>query len=319
MMLAGFPEVATQMNQEPIMEDWDCDEHVAFLSDIIRSGGPYRSDWPQIDEWIQCLFSAVDRGEIGSDAHNKIRLAMGPVLDPSTMFGWAYRKPHGYAGDFEIIERHYTRWICPDARLVNWDRYWHRGAAAQAVRNRRAYFHELLQRHCDVADGKAIEVLNIASGPARDVFEFLSNSSANIRFECVDHDPRAIAYASKLCRPFNGATVFHQANALRLRPAKRYDLIWIAGLFDYFNDRVFKLMLKRLLPFIAPGGQLVIGNFHLSETHPNFSWMRFCEWILHYRTGERLKSLTFEAGINPDRVRIGHEPEGVNLFLHIRG
>jgi extracellular factor (EF) 3-hydroxypalmitic acid methyl ester biosynthesis protein len=96
---------------------------------------------------------------------------------------------------------------------------------------------------------------------------------------------------------------------------KCYDVIWSAGLFDYFSDRTFKLLLRRLIPNIAPGGQLVIGNF--SDSNPNHHWLHFCEWHLHHRSSEQLVRLALEAGAQHENVSIGKEPEGVNLFLHI--
>jgi extracellular factor (EF) 3-hydroxypalmitic acid methyl ester biosynthesis protein len=108
---------------------------------------------------------------------------------------------------------------------------------------------------------------------------------------------------------------FIKANALKYQPVKCYDVIWSAGLFDYFSDRTFKLLLRRLIPNIAPGGQLVIGNF--SDSNPNHHWLHFCEWHLHHRSSEQLVRLALEAGAQHENVSIGKEPEGVNLFLHI--
>ena len=53
-------------------------------------------------------------------------------------------KPRGYHGDFEIIDAIYMERINPHPALEKWDRYFHAQAAPQAVRNRKAYFHDLL-------------------------------------------------------------------------------------------------------------------------------------------------------------------------------
>jgi hypothetical protein len=41
------------------------------------------------------------------------------------------------------------------------------------------------------------------------------------------------------------------------------------------------------------------------------------DWHLHHRSGEKLRSLAAQAGVPSERVSIGSEPEGVNLFLHV--
>ena len=54
---------------------------------------------------------------------------------------------------------------------------------------------------------------------------------------------------------------FVQRNALRFRPQRTYDLVWSAGLFDYFEDALFVTTLSRLLKATAADGELVVGNF----------------------------------------------------------
>ena len=106
-----------------------------------------------------------------------------------------------------------------------------------------------------------------------------------------------------------------QKNALRYRPTKKYDLVWIAGLFDYFDDRVFVRLLRRYMEALNAEGELVLGNF--SDRNPSRPYMELLGgWHLHHRTELTLRELADEAGVDKERVRIGHETEGVNLFLH---
>ena len=48
-----------------------------------------------------------------------------PILSLETMQGHAYLKPHGYAGDFELIDKIYTYWKSDDPNLIRWDDYFH--------------------------------------------------------------------------------------------------------------------------------------------------------------------------------------------------
>ena len=292
-------------------------DYLDGIRELVERGGPCPEEYREVDEWICKLYAALDSGTLSGSAEEDVRKLLETVFAADTMLGFAWRKPHGYAGDFEIIDRHYLTYVASVPQVANWDRYWHSTKAAQAVRNRKSYFHSLLHRTVEARKGRPLRVLDVASGPARDVFEFLASSTADVRFDCVDQDAKAIAHAAALCAPFDRVS-FRQANALRLRPDKLYDLVWAAGLFDYFNDRIFKSVLRRLLNCTAPGGELVIGNYSITELHANVCWLRLCDWHLHHRSAQKLVALAIEAGVSADRIQIGAEPEGVNSFLHIR-
>jgi extracellular factor (EF) 3-hydroxypalmitic acid methyl ester biosynthesis protein len=162
-----------------------------------------------------------------------------------------------------------------------------------------------------------LKVLNLGSGPARDVYE-VARAEKNIRFFCVDIDENAIAYAKNLCRGMEDRVSFIKANVLKLRTLDRFDVIWSAGLFDYFPDKTFVVTLRAISKYINETGKIIIGNF--SRSNPSRYWMEAVgDWKLHHRTGNELTQLAVMAGIEPARVTIDAEPEGVNLFLHIAG
>jgi hypothetical protein len=83
------------------------------------------------------------------------------------------------------------------------------------------------------------------------------------------------------------------------------------------RDSLFVRLLRRLLRFCHHGGEIVIGNF--GNYNPTRTYMEiFGGWELQHRSAEHLTALALEAGSPPEAIRIGAEPEGVNLFLHIR-
>ena len=102
-------------------------------------------------------------------------------------------------------------------------------------------------------------MLNIASGPARDLREwFDANPESEIRFDCIELDPTAIAHATAVCAAYGDRITFHHQNALKFVPAEKYDLIWSAGLFDYLTDRLFTRVVRSLIPFVKAGGEVVV-------------------------------------------------------------
>jgi SAM-dependent methyltransferase len=140
---------------------------------------------------------------------------------------------------------------------------------------------------------------------------------SSIHFECIDHDPHAIEYANGLLAAFDGAVTFRCENAFKLRAAGPLaELVWCAGLFDYLDDATFGVLCRRLMQLVAPTGSLVIGNF--SPYNPTRAYMEFGEWRLHHRTEDELLRLAAASGARPAQCWVGREPEGINLFLHIR-
>jgi extracellular factor (EF) 3-hydroxypalmitic acid methyl ester biosynthesis protein len=285
-----------------------------FVRTLIERNGPNEADYPDFTAWTEEIYGRVCNNRLTTSELSGLRVAFGEAFSPKTMQGFAYTKPYGYAGDFEIIDRIYQNYICPDPELAAWDRYFQAQAASIAVRNRKTYFHALLDKHS--ARKRPFRVLKIASGPGRSMFEWLSSRpSADVHFDCIEVDAKAIEFASNLNRSFLKQITFTQRNALRYRPETQYDLIWAAGIFDYFPDKVFTNLLRRLLPAIAEGGEIVIGNFCV--TNPCRAYMELFNWILNHRSAEDLLRLAKECGVSPDRLTIGREAANVNLFLHV--
>ncbi len=293
-------------------------KHISSAARWVRKGGPTPSEFKAFSAWLRELAADVENGALTEDEKKEIHNVFGDALSTKTLQGISLVKPRGYAGDFEVIDRVYQRSLTTDPELINWDNFLLNTHAAKAVRNRKTYFLNLLRTLGSTSEsGEPIEVLNIASGPARDVFEYLSFATdERIRFTCVEYDKTAIQYAKALCYEHLDAIEFVQANAFRYTTEKKFPLVWSAGLFDYFDDRRFKFLLSRLYDMTEKGGELVVGNF--STENPDQSYMEvLMEWELHHRSVEDLRRLATEIGLDNEQITIGKEPEGVNLFLHI--
>ena len=61
-----------------------------------------------------------------------------------------------------------------------------------------------------------------------------------------------------------------------------------------------------------------MGNF--SESNPSRAYMELLgDWHLEHRSPEKLRELGRRAGYSDQAMRVGSEPLGVNLFLHLEG
>ncbi|MBC8872753.1 MAG: class I SAM-dependent methyltransferase [Planctomycetes bacterium] len=286
-----------------------------FMRQLVRRGGPNPCEYDDLGNAIGQLSRLYRCGKWKQRHSDGLRRMLGRAYSASTLQGFVYHKPHGYAGDYEIIDRIYQRWVSPDPQLRAWDRHFHELPPTKAVRNRKSFFLQVLEDLYRSRSGP-LSVLNVASGPCRDVLELLSRDRPRLAFTCVDQDQNAINYASKLLADHAEQVTFVKMNALRCRLDSRFDVVWSAGLFDYFPDRLFVRGLKSLYRHVRPGGELIIGNFS-----PN-NWARdymelMGEWYLQHRTAEQLCDLAEQAGLAYRQLRVEQEPEAVNLFLRI--
>lgn len=295
-------------------------DHLAYIDRLVQQGGPTPEQYSEFDFWLSHVAEEIRAGRLSAGELRTIRDAFGRALSLETNQGLGLRKPHGYPGDYEIIDRIYRKHITDDPTLRNWDLYFHTQAAPRAVRNRKTYFVGLMKALQKFKPNtEPLHVLNVASGPSRDVFEFFSSveDDGRICVECVDTDPDAIAYARSVCRPFLNRVTFKQANALRYTSDRKFDLIWSAGLFDYFGDKGFKFLVERLWDMLAEGGELVIGNFSRSNSTRHYMEV-MGDWNLYYRDENDLRSIAHDCGIGDRNVRVDREREEVNLFLHLK-
>ncbi len=287
-------------------------QHFKKIRDIVDKGGPEPSEYDFLtetcDELMHQGFSLTEE----SNLYDEIK----PLLNVDSMIGFSFRKPNGYAGDYELIDRIYQQWKSPENETFHkWDAYYHDLQAARAVRNRKEYLKEQLRNLTEKIDSPI--VLNLASGPCSDLYEyFTSCPKTPIKFDCLDLDLNAIEYGSAVCDNYINRIHFINKNAFRYSPQKKYHLIWSAGLFDYFSDKLFIRLTNRMYKLLEKGGELVVGNF--STNNPSRGLMEvMLQWYLHHRDEKMLMELAIKAGVPSDKIRVSAEQTGVNLFLHM--
>jgi len=257
------------------------------VEEIMEKGGPEPSDYDYLLEVTSLLINE----NISLSDSNKLFEIIKPILNEDCIVGFCYLKPHGYTGDFEIIDKMYQKWKSPNSnKYHNWDTFFHSLHSVRAVRK---------------------------SGPCTDLYEFfVQNPNTNAHIDCLDMDAKAIEYASGVCDNYIDSITFINRNAFRYNPDKEYDLIWSAGLFDYFTDKLFIRLLSNMYKLLAKGGKLVIGNF--SDYNPSRGAMEiFGQWYLHHRSEKELIELARKGGVPRDKIEVFSEETGVNLFLHL--
>ncbi len=278
----------------------------SVVQDIFSKHGPDCEDFEKVLDFVN---------SISSDEVAAFRESMQPILNPGTIIGFSYTKPFGYNGDFFIIEKIYQQYVNPDPKYKKWDEFFHRLPAAIAVINRKKLAIEILMKLNEQADGSPKKVLILGSGPVTEINEYFKQVTANsLFFDLLDLDQRAIDYAKNKNKPYLQYLNFQNKNVIRYVPSDNYDLIWSAGLFDYFKDKHFVYLVKKFYESLKPGAELIIGNFNVEN--PSRKIMEILgDWFLYHRSEEDLVSFAKQAGIPPSQVEVMKEPLGINLFL----
>jgi len=239
---------------------------------------------------------------------------------------WGFRKPFGYAGDFKIIDDIYQNNPTTDGFVRLFDNYCMMSAISVAVRNRKEDFKRLIKGFIDDKKGKQLRIMDLASGPCREINEILTLNPAlckNVIFDCYDHDDKAIEYAKGLLTGYHNIN-FIKENAMRIAFRKnisnlidkKYDLIYSTGLFDYFNERVGISVIENLWKLLNSNGMLAISTMRDKYSNPSVHYMEWvADWNLVYRNEEEFGQLFINAGVNKDKLEVQYEQQGIIQYI----
>lgn len=294
---------------EPLILEIEQFDIESYIKELFSKNGPDR------DEFVM-LYGLLN--QVKDEDIPKIRRLIAPLLNRNTLIGFSYTKPFGYSGDFFIIEKLYQYYTSPEERYRKWDEFLLSSGAVVAVRNRKTLAIGIFEQLNEKAMGLRQDVMILGSGPVTETFEFLEkNPDSPLIFEMLDLDKRAIAYAKIKNRKYLDRMTFHNVNVIRYEPEKKFDLIWSAGLFDYFKNKHFVFLLKKYYQYLNEDGEMIIGNFNIDN--PSRKSMEIlCDWFLYHRSADELKQFAIQAGIDKSKIDVIREPAGINLFLRVK-
>lgn len=247
-----------------------------------------------------------------------------PFIMRSRFAERAYYKPKGYAGDFLMMEHIYLNQPEGDGKIGKLvDAWLLQRPGTKAIRGRRKLLSgqlETISRQ-RLEQGETIQIMNLACGPNRELFDFLSNCDYSSKIEalCVDIDSEALQYTNQHVNtfPHMASIRFMNENLVKWALGKvsqnigMQDIIYSAGLSDYLDRKLFQALVSRCHEHLKPGGQLVIGNF--APFDDQLFMDHILQWELIYRTEDELKELFIDTPFGKN-VRIISEQEQVNLF-----
>lgn len=239
---------------------------------------------------------------------------------------WSFNKPFGYAGDFKIIDAIYQNAPTTVGFDRLWDNYFQRLAISKATRERKNDFKKLLADFVSRNNKSEIRIMNLASGPAREIKELMEEGNyidaSLVKFDCCDFDNKAIDYARELLG--NAPNVnFLKKNAVRLalksdirkELPNNYDIIYSTGLFDYLDYKIAVRLIKNLKVLLKPNGRLIIASVRDRYSNPSVCWMEWvADWNLIYRDESEFKKIFVDAGFSLSGLDLILQKSGVMQY-----
>jgi len=306
---------------------------VALDKEALKAGGVgeerYRQFFSGASEMMHLCHGILGEGSPLPEAARmqlgaRLQAEMLPYILTTETADRFYSKPRGYAGDFVAIHRIYMNQPGGSSRLGPLvDRMFLEMPPSLAVRNRRKLIADEIVAAVKARGGKPVRVLCLASGPATEVFDAFDalEDRSLLKVTLMDIDLQALAFVDdlrtrqKLTGQItlvneNLIALFLGRSTVRLEPQ---DLMYSIGLIDYLNDKLVGKLLQFAYQNLAPGGKVLLGNFH--PKNPAKEFMDFVlEWNLIHRTEEDMHRLFRGSPFGRDCSRIQFEGEGVNLF-----
>jgi hypothetical protein len=242
----------------------------------------------------------------------------------------AYTKPFGYPGDYEVMRFLYERpfegtTLFAKAMSLAVDQT----ASAKAVRHRKDLVKRRLKARLENRH-KPLQVLAIASGPAQELCELLTEMPelpAPLEVLLFDQDKAALAYAYRRLRPLTEAhpevkIVYLNESIKRLLRDRTlfdgfgtFDLIYVAGLFDYLRTTTAVQLARDLYSRTCSGGELLIANM-IPENPSRWYMENHLDWQLLYRSRPEMMEMGAAAAPGA-RLQILEEESGVNPFIEM--
>jgi SAM-dependent methyltransferase len=236
----------------------------------------------------------------------QIRATLSPWLLRSPVWNRSLVKPHGYRGDYRILESMYDLEAdaCADptqpAVCNLLDELYRSVHSVQAVWDRRRWFAGLIERSL-AAHQWPLRLLDVACGGARHLRDVIDRHPEGVlEVTLIDREPAALAYvdawlptaAAVDCRLICGSPQAAAELVRRSTSGSRpeFDLVISTGLFDYLPAAAARWLLADMADLTAPGGTLAVCNFVPADRARIVAeWI--ADWPLVYRSAAELAEL----------------------------
>lgn len=325
-------EEAEATLQENLSEDQE--KQMAFTRKV---GAPVTDQLARLFDNFEAAARKIPEEE--NTTHKAFaRRELHPLLLCAPFVHRSYTKPLGYAGDYEMVNMMLHE--SPSVGNSVYSQIIHALYVAtpspESHRNRIDMLQDRLKGEAQRVleeEERTVRILNVGCGPAVEIQRFLRDQdiSDHISLTLMDFSEETLDYTrqkvEKIITEKNRKTRLkivhksidvllkevHQQGEDEVAIAGTYDLVYCAGLFDYFPQHVCKYLVELYFKWVAPGGLLSVTNVHPANPY-RYSMEHILEWYLIYRDEEMMRDL---APPGSDYA-IDVDATGLNLHLDVR-
>jgi extracellular factor (EF) 3-hydroxypalmitic acid methyl ester biosynthesis protein len=298
-----------------------------------------KSFYPQFDLYVANLDSVVQKLNLNDEQHRYYKAYFQShfhhLLMASPFCHRMYNKPMGYPGDFEMmrmIKEEGYNGPSVISKLIN--KHVLQNPMAEANRLRINFLAGKISKVVESSVKPRVNILSIASGPALEIEALIEQSpelADRMTITLLDQESEALRfsqdriYLKRILRNSKiEVTFIHESIGSFLRRisrasgiAREYDLIYIFGLFDYFDDRTCKFCIKGCGSLLNENGIMLLSNYSL-DNHHHRTYLEYAfEWYMIYRNRQQLEALSEGiSGIN--RRCVAEDSSGVIKYLEMQ-
>jgi len=332
--LARWMEVEERVSiVSPMLERWQeiaaRTQHLKQL--IVRVEKDAAADVDLSAELAQ--FSGFMNAAIGADSPEtvdareelgaRIQREILPYFLKSRTVEWLYKKPHGYAADYEALEMiaaHQPQGSGAAGALL--DRAFLSLPAIRAVRDRKQSVTAALTRLLSEAK-KPLRVAGIGCGAAEPLLDLLGSSAGEPAIEAtaVDFDMRAIE-AARSRLPVLGLTdrfrllntnIVHLASGRDELDVQDQDIIYGFNIADYLDNRLLLRFLNQAFRKLRPGGQLLLSAFH--RGNPDHAFLdHVIDWKATHWSEEEINALFVQSNFKSPALSFVRDPDKITFI-----
>lgn len=196
---------------------------------------------------------------------------------------------------------------------------------SKAVRNRLKLVQRELREYLRLITKykKEVHIISIAAGSSRAIIEainhqdYLKDVKLSITF--LDKNAHAIEYSKKLSVNLTHPHVDLEwiqdtvGSFLTKQPTKKFDVVEIVGLLDYFDDKKVTETFEGIYHLLHPDGILITANINHNEEEVFVT--RIIDWPMVYRTPKELAVLAQNVGFKYNKMKVFYEPLKVHGLL----
>ncbi len=328
--LEGYSKILDMPMAIKLANDTD---QTAFLDELNKTF------YPQLDAYWAEVDNVVNGLNLSEQEHglykSYIQGHLHPLLMASPICHRIFFKPLGYPGDYEMMRMiRENKYEGPSlfAKLVN--RHALNNPLAAANRNRVGILVERIAEFVKERGEGDVRLLSIASGPALEIQRLIEKHpkiASRIHITLLDQEAEALKYSQdniymkRIMRNSNiRVELVHQNIGLFLKQLARgtvqlekFDMIYVFGLFDYFDDRTCKFCINKSSELLEKNGTMLISNYSL-DGHHHRAFMEYAfEWHMVYRSNEQMEQLG-RSVTKPCTTTVDEDETGVIKFLEIR-